>query len=800
MSPGGTESAPMKKPRLRGACDICRQRKIKCDASKMPGNRCSRCIAYGAQCTHFRMSKNSFGSMGRVIPAHVLKTLSTDDAAILMSPLLDDVLSSTYQPPTNQLLLHETMSSLAQYARVLESALGIERPTSSSPSEPDLRQPSQSDSPDTSLDDAVKKEEDDVAALSERFRRNIMLDSLTIVKSALDLNLRAPELDMEDLVKNKRPQYWTRRPWEIQREDVHKPYVFPEPHLLRDLVEEYFANSNIMLPLLHRPTFERSLRNGFHFVNDDFGGCVLAVCAIGSLYSRDPRVLLEGSGSEQSCGFKYFCQLRLVKDTFLRTPSLYDLQMHVLAAIFLRGSSDKMEKCWYIIGVSLRIAQGMGFHRKQKNGPEKITVEGELRKRVFFCLLLCEQFIGIVLGRLPMIMSADYDVDYPVECDDEFWENDDPELAFKQPASRPSTTTFFNQMLDLFAIYDDAQEAFFSVRKPSPPKGVALEDWNERCLKKLDSALNKWVNAIPEHLRWNPGAPHSVFFDQSAALLSGFYWVQTLIHRPFIASKINTPLCFASMAICTNAARAYIRTMDIQSKKGILLPYSGIGLYLSGVILLVNMWRGRQAGIILDEQGERDIVYKCVKILRTYDRGWHWPGRFSDILCSLLASDGNPDIQVSKPPADTPTTENGGMTTASAFPMYVSELSRWPYQMPPPPPSATNTLATENPIATFTQDYTTHSDQVPTSNQMTLNSYQASSPFNIPGLQVNDPTYTVPDTSTSMIFDQMDAVAGVPMDFDWSQWGTYLANVEALGQTNNLQPESASDPGGFGFY
>ncbi|KAF6759569.1 fungal-specific transcription factor domain-containing protein [Ephemerocybe angulata] len=788
-TPNPAESAPMKKPRSKGACDTCRQRKS--DASKMPGNRCSRCIAYGAQCTHFRMSKGA-RSMGRVIPAHVLKTINTDDAAILMSPLLDDVLSATYQPPTNQLLLHETMSSLAQYARVLESALGFERPTSSSPGELVLRHPSQSDSPDTSVD--VKKEENDVAALS------IMMGSLTIVKSALDLNLRAPELGMGDLVKNKRPQYWTRRPWEIQPEEVHKPYVFPEPHLLRDLVEEYFANSNIILPLLHRPTFERGVSDGLHFVNDDFGGCVLAVCAIGSLYCRDPRVLLEGSGSEQSCGFKYFCQLRLVRDTFLRTPSLYDLQMHVLAAIFLRGSSGRMERCWYIIGVSLRIAQSMRFHRKQKNGPEKITAEGELRKRVFFCLLLCEQFMGIILGRLPMIMSADYDVDYPVECDDEFWENGDPELAFKQPPSRPSTITYFNQIIGLFAIYDDAQEALFSVRKPPPPKGVTLEDWNERCLKKLDSALNKWVNAIPEHLRWNAGAPHSVFFDQSAALLSGFYWVQTLIHRPFIASKTNTPQCFASMAICTNAARAYIRTMDVQSKKGVLLPYSGVGLYLSGVILLVNMWRGRQAGIILDERGERDTVSKCVKILRTYDRGWHWPGRFSDILCSLLASDGNPDIQISKPPADTPTTENDGMTTASAFPMYVSELSRWPYQMPPPPPSATDTLVTESPIATFTQGYTTPGGQFPTSNQINLNPYQTSSPFNIPGLQVNDPTFTVPDTSTSMIFDQMDAVAGVPMDFDWSQWGTYLANVEALGQTNNLQPESASDPGGFGFY
>jgi hypothetical protein len=39
-----------------------------------------------------------------------------------------------------------------------------------------------------------------------------------------------------------------------------------------------------------------------------------------------------------------------------------------------------------------------------------------------------------------------------LECDDEYWENPDPELAFKQPPDEPSTVTFFNCYLQLGAI------------------------------------------------------------------------------------------------------------------------------------------------------------------------------------------------------------------------------------------------------------------------------------------------------------------------------------------------------------
>jgi hypothetical protein len=42
-----------------------------------------------------------------------------------------------------------------------------------------------------------------------------------------------------------------------------------------------------------------------------------------------------------------------------------------------------------------------------------------------------------------------FDLDPPIECDDEYWENQDPDKAWKQPPGKPSSMAYFNQFLKL---------------------------------------------------------------------------------------------------------------------------------------------------------------------------------------------------------------------------------------------------------------------------------------------------------------------------------------------------------------
>ena len=57
--------------------------------------------------------------------------------------------------------------------------------------------------------------------------------------------------------------------------------------LMAQLVHSYFANYNIYMPILHRPTFEKGIREGCHLVDQGFGATVLLVCALGAKFVED---------------------------------------------------------------------------------------------------------------------------------------------------------------------------------------------------------------------------------------------------------------------------------------------------------------------------------------------------------------------------------------------------------------------------------------------------------------------------------------------------------------------------------
>ncbi|QRW18822.1 Fungal Zn(2)-Cys(6) binuclear cluster domain [Rhizoctonia solani] len=66
---------------------------------------------------------------------------------------------------------------------------------------------------------------------------------------------------------------------------------FPPDDLLASLVDLYFTRFNVILPLLHRPTFEAQLAQKLHWKDPSFAAVVLLVCANGSRFSDDTRVM-----------------------------------------------------------------------------------------------------------------------------------------------------------------------------------------------------------------------------------------------------------------------------------------------------------------------------------------------------------------------------------------------------------------------------------------------------------------------------------------------------------------------------
>jgi hypothetical protein len=192
-------------------------------------------------------------------------------------------------------------------------------------------------------------------------------------------------------------------------------HIFPENDLLVSLISLYFSQVNCYLPLLHAPTVKRLICEGYHYKDHKFGNMVLALCALASRFSDDPRVFVDPQ-KLTSAGWRYFRQVKTLTGMTIERPTLYDLQTFCvspladvstvfisqthaqLATIYLTGSSYP-QASWALLGIgkschrfshsladtspAIRFAEELGYHRRKPEG-FPLTPELEQQKRVFW--------------------------------------------------------------------------------------------------------------------------------------------------------------------------------------------------------------------------------------------------------------------------------------------------------------------------------------------------------------------------------------------------------------------------------
>ncbi|GLB45768.1 putative fungal specific transcription factor [Lyophyllum shimeji] len=652
------ENPLSKKRRVQRACDICRRKKIRCDGGQMPGNRCSNCIAYSFDCTYVEAAKKRGPPKGYVerLENRVEK--------------LEKVLTRLY--PGYDILKELDAVADADAWLVQKVPFGPLPDSEDKPAHSGRRRPTDI------ATEVIRKvgtphqdypEDDDFAhVLLARDFNQLHLDidsterkrffgkssSAMLVHEAMELKnvYTGVSFQSRAILGNRRHEFWTTMPWERPTHEISKvTFEFPPDDLMSSLVDIYFEKTNFSFPLLHAPTFKRSIAEGLHLRDDSFGANVLLVCAVASRFSDDQRVLMDGVESWYSAGWKWFHQVQQLRKSLLAPPSLYDLQFYCLSVMFLQGSSAP-QSCWTMIGIGIRLAQDVGAHRR-KFEREHLTVEDELWKRAFWILVTMDRLSSAALGRPCAIQDEDFDVDLPVECDDEYWEHSDPSQRFKQPPNKPSYVTGFILLLKLNQVLAILLRTIYSINKSKITLGFIGHQWEQHIVAELDSALNKWIDSVPDHLRWDPARENLKFFEQSAWLYSMYYFIQILIHRSFIPSPSKPfPLSFPSLAICTNAARSCSHIVELRHRRGLpALPQIQMTTFTAGVVLLLNIWSGRRSGLNTDPSKEMLEVHKCMQALRRCEVRWPSAGRLWDILYEL-ASVGELPLPKPSPPAN----------------------------------------------------------------------------------------------------------------------------------------------------
>ncbi|KAH9033208.1 hypothetical protein EDB83DRAFT_2319081 [Lactarius deliciosus] len=399
-------------------------------------------------------------------------------------------------------------------------------------------------------------------------------------------------------------------------------YTFPEPDLIDQLVDLFFSRINLFLPLLHRPTFERHLRDGLC----ERASMPVRVCV--ALFGRSSRAArgldrlallgleMVQPGPDASAGASWVPQFSM---TYRCIRCVIGL-----AAVWCSAP----QSCWTMIGVGLRLLQDVGRHRKRVYNKADLA-EDEQWRRTFWVLVILDRLMSASLGRPCAIQEEDFDVDMPTEIDDDIGRT-------SKTRNRRSSSRLENPRYSPVAL-----RTIYSINKSKIFLGFVGPHWEQHIVAELDSALNEWIDTVPN--------PPQMGHDRSEFQRTRLVFTVRKPLQPLLsptnsrASPIHTShrgnhLLYRShrFAICTNAARSCAHV---------------IPAFTAGIVLLLNIWGAKRTGGVPDPVKEMEDVHKCMAVLQVAEARWHAAGRLWDVLYELASVGDLPLPQPTQPSA-----------------------------------------------------------------------------------------------------------------------------------------------------
>ncbi|KAK7048220.1 fungal-trans domain-containing protein [Favolaschia claudopus] len=648
---------PQRKPQR--SCDLCRSRKVRCDGPQMPDNCCSNCIQFNAlPCTYL----NPYRKRG---PKNLLvEELKKENATLKAKLRKLSVCSLCAQPLQTQ----------PQGDSVGVSSTSVFN--HSSPESDTATSAGDTNEPVNGQDFTADK-------LSSRFesfcpqtlksRYYGAVSPFALANSAMATKDRY--LGRTITTQPRRSLYWEILPWEKEVYDQRPHYIFPEKDLIDSLLRIYHICLHSILPILHFPSFVQAVEDGLHLSNPEFGGTLLSVLALSSRFSNDPRVFVDGDRG-LSAGWQFAKQIRIVRNYF--EPTIHEVQMYCILTIYSMSLSTP-QLAWLYLGLGIRFLQQRGEHRRRPEG-HQMTREDELWKRAFWCILALDRHFCAFVGRPMGLHMEEYDVDPLLEVDDEYWDE-----GFAQPPGKPSQISYFNSSLRLSELWADVMRKLYGSKKSKILMGWDGPDWEHRTVAELDSAVNVFLDTIPEHVRWNPDhPPEGAFFDQAATLHVSWNYVLISIHRQYIQNH-SSALTAPSLSICAGAARAIIHTSDTWLRQRQRIPPTNLinPVFVSGIILVLNMLATKRAGLPVDKKKDLPLVATAMEILKFSESRLQPVGRLWELLREIWSIDGT--LPNESPPPPDVRHRSAEVPTPTPAPASAPSPEPNPVQSPPQP-------------------------------------------------------------------------------------------------------------------
>ncbi|EED19737.1 conserved hypothetical protein [Talaromyces stipitatus ATCC 10500] len=289
------------------------------------------------------------------------------------------------------------------------------------------------------------------------------------------------------------------------------------PPDVRELVQRYFDFHHVLTPIFHvpsiRPRIEQALAmDRTRRYEDPYTLAMInMICAIAAAHRRN------GYETSTVQTRKYYDRaMALVGPTILFDWSVEKVQILLLGARYLQ-SSNFPDESWTLLGLAIRIAQGLELHRPP---PAHLDcIQKEVRKRLWYACYSTDQLASAIYGRPVSTASNTFTTPLPEDLDDDRIQ---PSQLLYPSTPTLSLMTHSIQAVKLCRI----MEAAAALVNPPPEK-----------IMELDEQFEAWDAQLPSSFRIYEHGP--VPDDTKLIMAMRANMTRILIHRHSVVTSLG---------------------------------------------------------------------------------------------------------------------------------------------------------------------------------------------------------------------------------------------------------------------
>lgn len=260
--------------------------------------------------------------------------------------------------------------------------------------------------------------------------------------------------------------------------------------------------------------------------------------------TRAPKNADHKAELNQSSNFHYHYALGFFAQ-LVASHTLADVQALTMLCLHIRNL-PKPGPCWMITSIVLNLAIELGLHRSAKRwapSTERSILEVELRKRVFWSVLLIHVIVAGNLGRPMALRSGDWDVELFEAIDDDLLSETGIDT------SRPGKCNFLvgYQVSGMIPIYVDLYNSIYAVKR-SPQTYV-------NTVRRLEGRIRDWMEQWPRELREESASDNELGRVHSQYLAIWGLHARLLLRHPSLSLSTSAEFNSENLTICMEVSQ-----------------------------------------------------------------------------------------------------------------------------------------------------------------------------------------------------------------------------------------------------